>query len=208
MFQQHLNTSRRPDASTEAGEVQPGGAAALLSSVRGGKGRAHQPSPAEHPANAWDSQQNSLPSPTCARPPQPGRNSRDFVENSSGRGPAWLPGGPDSPHRLLYGTSGAADPQDGTTLADVPTVKNRAQGTLTRARTAPARDGLQEDEIWKVMLYSSLDYFNSRARRRTHQSEEFMASVCMCLSVCVRACVVLECQNPQSTNKLKTFFKG
>lgn len=26
--------------------------------------------------------------------------------------------------------------------------------------------------------------------------------------MCARACVVLECQNPQSTNKLKTFFKG
>lgn len=135
MFQQHLNTSRRPDASTEAGEVQPGGAAALLSSVRGGKGRGHQPSPAEHPANAWDSQQNSLPSPTCARPPQPGRNSRDFVENSCARGPAWLPGGPDSPHRLLYGTSGAADPQEGTTLADVPTVKTgRRAPWRTRAQ--------------------------------------------------------------------------
>lgn len=137
--------------------MQPGGAAALLSSVQ----RKGEGSPAQSRGTSRKRMRlptkvaplSDLRSPLRARPS--GGNSRDFGCNCSGPGPAWFPSGPDSADRLLHGTSGAADPQEGTTLADVPTVDG-APCTLThaRARRAPARDGLQEDEIWKVMIYS------------------------------------------------------
>lgn len=201
MFQQHLNTSRRPDASTRGRRSAVGRGCCSVIIRSGGKGEG---SPAQ--SRGTSRKRVRLPAKLAVlsdlRSPPPPPSLAQTLGTLGKTPPVVVPLGypadPTLPTDFCMG-----HPEEGTTVADVPTVKNRAQGTLTHARTAPARDGLQEDEIRKVTIYS-LDYCKSRARRRTHQSEEFMAR--MRMRVCARACVVLECQNPHSTNKPRTYF--
>lgn len=112
-----------------------GGAAALLSSVQR-KGEGSQTHSRGTSRKRTRRQQNSLHSPTCARRGALAPAAETLAtlgQTPLVCGPAVLLCGRDSPGRLFYGTSGAAEPQEGTTLADVPTV-NRAPGALTHAR--------------------------------------------------------------------------
>lgn len=152
MFQQHLNTSRRAGVETEAGEAQPGGAAALLSWVqRKGEGSA---APSRGPSRT----RLRLPAklaPLSDLRSSPPKLAGLWVELLRSR--SW---GVTPPTRLFRPTfawdirSGrSAGGDDACGCADGKRSAGHPDARAS-ARRAPARDGLQEDEIWKVMIYS------------------------------------------------------
>lgn len=72
-------------------------------------------------------------------------------------------------------SGGSAGGDDARGCADG---KQSAARPDARARRAPARDGLQEDEIWKVIIFPCLDLTGVRNCARTNQKSLWTRRAC------------------------------